>query len=185
VAGTERFFWYSTPSSTTLNAFDRTNQGVNWNNDVPPDDSDTVTNQNINAQGGNTQTLISTDDWTRILSNFDFGLSVWSIGSAAGNVTENDPDAPPAYNPDEECSDAPTSESPPLFEQSFTTGCREVTAMSEPDSFDPPLKQVKTGVAPEDVKCNGDLKLVLKSDKPACVKDSSLGRLLANGWKQP
>jgi len=194
VAGTERFFWYSTPSSTTLNAFDRTNQGVNWNNDVPPDDSDTVTNQDINAQGGNTQTLISTDDWTRILSHFDFGLSSWSIGSAAGNITENDPDAPTPYNPDEECTDAPESETPPLFEQSFTTGCREVTAVSEsiseevePVSFDPPLKQFKSGVAPEDVKCNDDLKLVLKpkSDKPACVKDSSLERLIANGWKQP
>ncbi|HXV39182.1 MAG TPA: hypothetical protein VD699_06405, partial [Nitrosopumilaceae archaeon] len=193
VGGTERFFWYSTPGSSTLNAFDRTNQGVNWNNDVPPDDSDTVTNQDINALGGNAQTLISTDDWTRMTSYFDFGASSYSQLANAGNVTDIDLDSPPPYYPDEECGDDPESDSPPLFEQSFTTGCREITAsepiMEEPEpvAYVSPLKQWNTGVEPEDVQCRDDLKLVLHkvSDKPACVKDSTLERLIDDGWRLP
>ena len=127
VAGTERFLWYSTPGSSTLNAFDRTNQGVNWNNDVPADDSDTVTNQDINAQGGNAQNLVSTDDWTRITYHFDFGLSSYSQGSAAGDPEKNDPDSPPPYNPEEGCPNDPLSGGTQYYTESFTTGCREVT----------------------------------------------------------
>lgn len=175
VAGTERFLWYSTPGSTTLNAFDRTNQAVNWNNDVPPDDSDTVTNQDINAQGGNAQMLTSTDDWTRILANFDFGLSDYSRLAKAGNNT--DADAPPPFLPDEKCSNVKNSEFPRLYSQSYTTGCRE-------SRFPSPLAQMKNGALPEDVVCGDDNVLIVKLSKTsaACISKTTADDLVKRGW---
>ncbi|HJT10335.1 MAG TPA: hypothetical protein VJ771_06070 [Candidatus Nitrosotalea sp.] len=47
-----------------------------------------------------------------------------------------------------------------------------------------PLKQLKSGVAPKDVKCNGDLQLVFKAEDsfPACVKINTAFHLAALGW---
>lgn len=47
-----------------------------------------------------------------------------------------------------------------------------------------PLKQFKAGIPAEDVKCKQDLQLVIKAKdgSPACVKLTSLARLLEQGW---
>jgi len=188
VAGTERFFWYTTPGSpTALNAFDRTNQAVNWNNDVPADDSDTITGQDINSEGGSAQTLNSIDDWTRVVSYFDFGNGPWYSGAAAGDLP-GDPDSPVPYSPEEECEDASEEESP--TEESYTTGCREITFEMEEVviPYPPPLQQIRAGVALEDVKCNDGMKrfFIKSSDdnvRVACVKDAE-DRLTRNGWTE-
>lgn len=48
----------------------------------------------------------------------------------------------------------------------------------------PPLKQIKSGILARDVQCSQGLILVLKSenDSPACVKETSLAKLLSRGW---
>jgi hypothetical protein len=48
----------------------------------------------------------------------------------------------------------------------------------------PPKLQVKSGIAPEEVICNDDLALVIKSSNgsPACVTESSSDKLLQRGW---
>lgn len=131
VAGTQRFFWYSTPGSTSLNAFDRTNQAVNWNNDVPPDDSDTVTNQDINAEGGNMQTLVSYNDWTGLV--FDFGNSPWAKNIESDDElrsTINDYDSTPdPLLENSNCEDFHTlaPEEKTIVRDLFTTGCEEIT----------------------------------------------------------
>ena len=50
--------------------------------------------------------------------------------------------------------------------------------------IDSPLKQIKHGILPHDVKCNAGFILVLKSDdgSPACVKASSVNLLVMRGW---
>jgi hypothetical protein len=47
-----------------------------------------------------------------------------------------------------------------------------------------PLQQFKSGTASKDVKCNEAFQRVIKSedDHPACVKPSSVARLLQQGW---
>ena len=47
-----------------------------------------------------------------------------------------------------------------------------------------PLKQFKLGIKAQDVKCDQDLQLVIKSkdDHPACVKISTITRLISQGW---
>lgn len=47
-----------------------------------------------------------------------------------------------------------------------------------------PLKQVQSGILPKDVKCKQNLILVIKTENgsPACVKQTSVTRLLAHGW---
>ena len=49
----------------------------------------------------------------------------------------------------------------------------------------PPLKQVQEGVDPQDVKCKSGFKLIFKhSGEPACVKTSSVQKLISLGWTQ-
>ena len=50
-----------------------------------------------------------------------------------------------------------------------------------------PLKQFKLGVAAKDVKCKQGLELLMKSHDgiPACVKSTSVSRLLGQGWINP
>ncbi|MDH2908290.1 MAG: sialidase family protein [Candidatus Nitrosotalea sp.] len=50
-------------------------------------------------------------------------------------------------------------------------------------TVDSPLKQLKSGVAPENIRCQDGLELVINSQKsPACVRHVHLPRLLSNGW---
>jgi hypothetical protein len=47
-----------------------------------------------------------------------------------------------------------------------------------------PLKQIQMGTSAKDVQCNQNFQLVIKSEdgSPACVKDTSIGRLVRQGW---
>ena len=47
-----------------------------------------------------------------------------------------------------------------------------------------PLKQFESGIAAEDVKCSTDYTLVIKAEdgSPACVKDTSIGKFVRQGW---
>ena len=48
-----------------------------------------------------------------------------------------------------------------------------------------PLKQIKEGVAPENIICKEGLELVFKlNGQPACVKTTSIEKLIAWGWAQ-
>ena len=48
-----------------------------------------------------------------------------------------------------------------------------------------PLKQINEGVTPENVICKEGLELVFKlNGQPACVKTSSIQKLIAWGWTQ-
>jgi hypothetical protein len=61
-----------------------------------------------------------------------------------------------------------------------------VFAPSHPEylGFEKPLMQIMHGIAPESVKCNGELVLVLKhsDESPACVKSSTADKLVERGW---
>lgn len=50
--------------------------------------------------------------------------------------------------------------------------------------FPPPLKQIQDGVKPNEVTCTEGLELVLKESngKPACLKPSSVAKLIERGW---
>ena len=50
--------------------------------------------------------------------------------------------------------------------------------------FPPPLAQIRSGTAPENVTCTEGLQLVFKSTNgnPACVKHSSVEKLAERGW---
>jgi hypothetical protein len=46
-----------------------------------------------------------------------------------------------------------------------------------------PLKQIKSGIVPENVVCKEGLNLVFKlNGQPACVKTTSVQKLAAWGW---
>ena len=49
-----------------------------------------------------------------------------------------------------------------------------------------PLKQIKSGISVNDVQCNADLMLVIKTEdgSPACVKSDTATKLFARGWAQ-
>lgn len=50
--------------------------------------------------------------------------------------------------------------------------------------FSPPLKQIRDGVEPTNVTCTEGLELVLKQSngKPACLKPTSISKLIERGW---
>jgi len=50
--------------------------------------------------------------------------------------------------------------------------------------FPPPLKQISQGISPDSVTCTEGLELVLKKSNglPACVKPSSVSKLVQRGW---
>ena len=48
-----------------------------------------------------------------------------------------------------------------------------------------PLKQIKEGIAPENIVCKEGLELVFKlNGQPACIKTTSVQKLIAWGWTQ-
>ncbi|MBT8242537.1 MAG: hypothetical protein HKM23_04295 [Nitrosopumilus sp.] len=48
-----------------------------------------------------------------------------------------------------------------------------------------PLKQINEGVTPENIKCNSSFELIFKpSGDPACVKTTSVQKLVSWGWTQ-
>ena len=50
--------------------------------------------------------------------------------------------------------------------------------------FPPPLKQIRSGQSPSSVTCTEGLELVLKQSNglPACIKPSSVSKLIERGW---
>lgn len=62
-----------------------------------------------------------------------------------------------------------------------------VSEVEDIEPVDAPLKQFKSGIPPEDVQCKQDLQLVIKSNdgSPACVKPSSVSKLVTWGWAKP
>ncbi|MDH3834895.1 MAG: hypothetical protein OES34_12165, partial [Nitrosopumilus sp.] len=50
--------------------------------------------------------------------------------------------------------------------------------------FPPPLKQIQDGTQPSDVTCTEGRELVMKFSNglPACVKPSSVEKLIERGW---
>ena len=50
--------------------------------------------------------------------------------------------------------------------------------------FPPPLKQIAGGISPENVTCTEGLELIMKKSNgiPACVKPSSVSKLIERGW---
>ena len=64
-----------------------------------------------------------------------------------------------------------------------------VTSQSVPVSaiayFPSPLKQIRTGTAPENVTCTEGLELIFKpsNGNPACVKPSTAEKLVERGWE--
>src|SRR2546428_351068 len=51
-------------------------------------------------------------------------------------------------------------------------------------SLPSPLKQLKSGIWTQDIKCNKGFELVIKATNahPACVKPTTATRLLSHGW---
>jgi hypothetical protein len=58
---------------------------------------------------------------------------------------------------------------------------------STTSEFPSPLKQFKSGISVNDVKCQQDLQLVIKSEdgSPACVKSDTAQSLVKRGWALP
>ncbi len=59
-------------------------------------------------------------------------------------------------------------------------------AFAQLDNFISPLKQVQSGVLPQNVKCNQDLVLIIaENGTPACVRPATEQKLLDRGWITP
>jgi carboxymethylenebutenolidase len=72
------------------------------------------------------------------------------------------------------------------LEESFDIEGKETTEAHEHSIayFPPPLQQIKNGVKATDVTCTEGLELVLKQSngQPACIKPSSVAKLIERGW---
>ena len=65
-----------------------------------------------------------------------------------------------------------------------TRHCCLISNYTNPVILDSPLKQFRSGIVANDVKCNQDLQLVIKSEdgSPACVKLQTAQKLVERGW---
>jgi len=63
----------------------------------------------------------------------------------------------------------------------------DVLAIHSKESLSPPLKQIKSGISAQDVKCKAGHALVIKLSNgyPACVRLASEQRFLVHGWITP
>jgi hypothetical protein len=76
-----------------------------------------------------------------------------------------------------------------LFSMILIVGNISISFADDGLNYDPPLKQIKAGVEPQDVKCNKDKVLFFKvSDRsPVCIYENSIKKLVSNdnvfaGW---
>jgi len=69
---------------------------------------------------------------------------------------------------------------------SFTL-LKELQISSGIEKIPPPKQQLKNNIEPTDISCKTDLVLIFKaSDKsPACVKSTSVEKLIDRGWAEP
>jgi glucose/arabinose dehydrogenase len=60
----------------------------------------------------------------------------------------------------------------------------KIMPLSETTTFLPPLKQLKDGTSPYDIKCSDGYVLVLKqmNNSPACVKPATAAKMIQRGW---
>ena len=68
-----------------------------------------------------------------------------------------------------------------LFASPIQNNLQDVNAIAY---FPPPLKQIKDGIEPSKVTCTEGFELVLKQNtgQPACLKPSSVAKLIDRGW---
>jgi hypothetical protein len=80
-----------------------------------------------------------------------------------------------------------------ILQINFTQGTSEIEIAGTyfvenypfiPQKLESPLKQFKSGIPINDVKCNQGLKLIFKSEdsSPACVKPDTAQKLIERGW---
>ena len=87
-----------------------------------------------------------------------------------------------------ESSNSTSTETTDMTESSNSTSTGDETMVIEDEmteSILSPLKQIKEGIVPENIVCKEGLGLVFKLDgQPACVKTTSIEKLIAWGWTQ-
>jgi hypothetical protein len=82
-------------------------------------------------------------------------------------------------------SDNPTDTNATSTNSASTEDDMVVTEDEIPPAVLSPLKQIKSGIVPENVVCKEGLELVFKlNGQPACVKTSSIQKLITWGWTQ-
>ena len=82
-------------------------------------------------------------------------------------------------------SDNPTETNATSTNSASTEDDMMVTEDEIPPAILSPLKQIKSGIVPENVVCKEGLELVFKlNGQPACVKTTSVQKLIAWGWTQ-
>ena len=82
-------------------------------------------------------------------------------------------------------SDNPTETNATSTNSASTEDDMMVTEDEIPPAVLSPLKQIKSGIVPENVVCKEGLELVFKlNGQPACVKTTSVQKLIAWGWTQ-
>ncbi len=82
-------------------------------------------------------------------------------------------------------SDNPTETNATSTNSASTEDDVMVTEDEIPPAVLSPLKQIKSGIVPENVVCKEGLELVFKlNGQPACVKTTSVQKLIAWGWTQ-
>ena len=85
-----------------------------------------------------------------------------------------------------ESSNSTSTETTDMTESSNSTSTGDETMVVEDEMIPTvlsPLKQIKEGIVPENVVCKEGLGLVFKLDgQPACVKTTSIEKLIAWGW---
>lgn len=82
-------------------------------------------------------------------------------------------------------SDNPTETNATSTNSTSTEDDVMVTEDEIPPAVLSPLKQIESGIVPENVVCKEGLELVFKlNGQPACVKTTSVQKLIAWGWTQ-
>ncbi|MDO8641155.1 MAG: hypothetical protein Q7R33_06385 [Nitrosarchaeum sp.] len=82
-------------------------------------------------------------------------------------------------------SDNPTETNATSTDSASTEDDMMVTEDEIPPAVLSPLKQIKSGIVPENVVCKEGLELVFKlNGQPACVKTTSIQKLITWGWTQ-
>jgi hypothetical protein len=100
----------------------------------------------------------------------------FGYGGGGGGGKEPDPRV---------CGDRLCSEIPGGRDAWENKGMIPLTIKNEPSMTSPSLKtQIKNGISPDFLTCNEGLELIFKhrDSSPACVKPSSIAKLVERGW---
>ena len=109
----------------------------------------------------------------------------------AQETSVNATDTTPTNSTSVEIKDGVTMSDNPTGTNTTSTNSEstEDNMMETEDEVTPavlsPLKQIKSGIVPENVVCKEGLNLIFKlNGQPACVKTTSVQKLTAWGWTQ-